>query len=161
MESFPAGSIYKDVTVSSNCSHHGWWAGQPWGNSRRKEYLIFPVLNTDSKYLSISRLQPLPTMSPEENLGCENLGFWPNIAETHISRMISMSLDTCIFPYTEKGIPSGALVRNLLPILETQETWVLFLRLVITWSRKWQPMPVFLPGKSLGQRILVGLKSMG
>ena len=100
-------------------------------------------------------------MSPEENLGCENLGFWPNIAETHISGMISMSLDTCIFPYTEKGIPSGALVRNLLPILETQETWVLFLRLVITWSRKWQPMPVFLPGKSLGQRILVGLKSMG
>ena len=25
MEFFPAGSIYKDVTVSSNCSLHGWW----------------------------------------------------------------------------------------------------------------------------------------
>ena len=134
MESFPAGSIYKDVTVSSNCSHHGWWAGQPWGNSRRKEYLISPVLNTDSKCLSISRLQPLPTMSPEENLECENSGFWPNIAEMHISGMISMSLDTCIFPYTEQGIPSGALVKNLLPMLETQEMWVLFLGPDITWS---------------------------
>ena len=26
----------------------------------------------------------------------------------------------------------------------------------IPWSRKWQPTPVFLPGKSLGQRSLVG-----
>jgi len=25
----------------------------------------------------------------------------------------------------------------------------------IPWSRKWQPTPVFLPGKSYGQRILV------
>ena len=24
------------------------------------------------------------------------------------------------------------------------------------WSRKWQPVPIFLPGKSLGQRILSG-----
>ena len=26
----------------------------------------------------------------------------------------------------------------------------------IPWSRKWQPTPVFLPGKSHGQRCLVG-----
>ena len=26
----------------------------------------------------------------------------------------------------------------------------------IPWRRKWQPLPVFLPGKSLGQRSLVG-----
>ena len=26
----------------------------------------------------------------------------------------------------------------------------------IPWSRKWQPTPVFLPGKSQGQRSLVG-----
>jgi len=30
----------------------------------------------------------------------------------------------------------------------------------ISWSRKWQPTPVFLSGKSHGQRIL-GLQSMG
>ena len=31
----------------------------------------------------------------------------------------------------------------------------------ISWSRKWQSTPVFLPGKSHGQRSLGGLQSMG
>ena len=31
----------------------------------------------------------------------------------------------------------------------------------IPWSRKWQPTPVFLPGKSHGQRSLVGYSSWG
>ena len=31
----------------------------------------------------------------------------------------------------------------------------------ITWNRKWQPTPVFLPGKSHGQREPGGLQSMG
>jgi len=34
----------------------------------------------------------------------------------------------------------------------TQETWVE----KILWRRKWQPTPVFLPGKSHGQRSLMG-----
>ena len=29
------------------------------------------------------------------------------------------------------------------------------------WRRKWQPTPVFLPGKSLGQRSLVGYRPWG
>ena len=29
------------------------------------------------------------------------------------------------------------------------------------WRRKWQPIPVFLPGKSQGQGSLEGLPSMG
>ena len=31
----------------------------------------------------------------------------------------------------------------------------------IPWSRKWQPTPVFLPGKSHGQRSLVGYSPWG
>ena len=31
----------------------------------------------------------------------------------------------------------------------------------IPWSRKWQPAPVFLPGKSHGQRNLVGYSLWG
>ena len=31
----------------------------------------------------------------------------------------------------------------------------------ILWSRKWQPAPVFLPGKSHGQRSLVGYSPWG
>ena len=31
----------------------------------------------------------------------------------------------------------------------------------IPWTRKWQPTPVFLPGKSHGQRSLVGYSPWG
>ena len=34
-------------------------------------------------------------------------------------------------------------------------------RLKIPWGRKWQPPPVFLPGKSHGQRSLVGYNPWG
>ena len=48
------------------------------------------------------------------------------------------------------------MVRICLPVQETLETrsdpWVE----KIPWRRKWQPTPVFLPGKSHGQRSLVG-----
>ena len=40
---------------------------------------------------------------------------------------------------------------------ETQESEVE----KIPWSRKWQPTPVFLPGKSHGQRSLVGYSPQG
>ena len=31
----------------------------------------------------------------------------------------------------------------------------------ILWRREWQPTPVFMPGKSLGKRILVGYSPWG
>ena len=42
-----------------------------------------------------------------------------------------------------------------------QETWVQFLDQEDPWRRKWQPTPVFLPGKSHGQRSLVGCSPWG
>ena len=41
--------------------------------------------------------------------------------------------------------------------LAMQETWVE----KIPWRRKWQPTPVFLPGKFHGQRSLVGYSPWG
>ena len=53
-----------------------------------------------------------------------------------------------------KGFPGGSVVRNL-PIIK--ETWVWSLVMgKIPWRRKWQPTPVFLPGKFHGQKSLVG-----
>ena len=43
-----------------------------------------------------------------------------------------------------------------LPTEDAQETEIRSLRQKIPWSRKWQPTPVFLPGKSLGQKSLAG-----
>ena len=49
-----------------------------------------------------TRLQPLPVMSPEETQRCENAGYWPQMTKVRIKRMISASLDSCIFPYIER-----------------------------------------------------------
>ena len=51
-----------------------------------------------------------------------------------------------------KGFPVGA-------VWETQgfDSWVG----KILWSRKWQPVPVFLPGKFHGQRSLAGYSPWG
>ena len=54
------------------------------------------------------------------------------------------------------GCLGGAVVKNLLANAEDSgdglDPWVG----KIPWKRKWQPTPVFLPGKSHGQRILAG-----
>ena len=42
-----------------------------------------------------------------------------------------------------------------------QETWVQSLSGEDPWRRNWQPTPVFLPGKSHGQRNLVGSSPWG
>jgi len=50
------------------------------------------------------------------------------------------------------------IVKNL-PAM--RETWVRFLVRKIPWRRKWQTTPVFLPGKSHGQRSLVAYSPWG
>ena len=35
-------------------------------------------------------------------LGCENTGYWPQLAELYVKGMTSGSPDLCIFPYREK-----------------------------------------------------------
>ena len=44
---------------------------------------------------------------------------------------------------------------------EPQEAWVQSLGPEDPWRRKWQPMPVFLPGEFHGQRSLVGYSPQG
>ena len=52
-----------------------------------------------------------------------------------------------------EGFPGGSIVQNLPAVQETQ---VVFLGQEDPWKRKWQHAEVFLPGKSHGQRGLVG-----
>ena len=50
-----------------------------------------------------------------------------------------------------QGFPGNSVVKNLPAIWETK---VQSLVRKIPWRRKWQPTPVFFPGKSHGQRKL-------
>ena len=56
----------------------------------------------------------------------------------------------------ERGFPGGSVVKNS-PVKQEHrfDPWVG----KIPWRRKWQATPVFLPGKSHGERSLMG--SMG
>ena len=56
------------------------------------------------------------------------------------------------------GFPGGSMVKNP-PAM--QETWVQSLGQEDLWSRAQQPIPVFLPGESHGQRNLAGYSPWG
>ena len=53
---------------------------------------------------------------------------------------------------------SGSVVKNP-PAMQETQVWSLGRE--DTWPKKWQPTPVFLPGKSHGQRSLVGYSPWG
>ena len=90
---FPAISVNdKDVTDTSNHSHHEWWWA--WGEVRKEKYLPSSSHQTAAT----------PYHEPWGNSGCGNTGHWPQRAEGHIKRMISVSPDFCIFPYTERWL---------------------------------------------------------
>ena len=60
--------------------------------------------------------------------------------------------NTCIYLHTHThiwGFPSGAAVKSLPAIQETQETQVRSLGQEDPWRRKWPPAPVFLPENSM------------
>ena len=54
---------------------------------------------------------------------------------------------------SSKGFPGGSMVKKL---PGKQEMWFDPWVGKISWRRKWQPTPVFLPGKSQVQRSLAG-----
>ena len=53
-------------------------------------------------HLAAIRLQSLPMVSPEETQAVKT-GFWPQIVEGHIKEIISVSPDSCNFPYIESA----------------------------------------------------------
>ena len=59
-----------------------------------------------------------------------------------------------------KGLPDGSVVKNL--PANAGDTGGVYLWVgKIPWRRKWQPTPVFWPGKSHGQRSLEGYSPWG
>ena len=60
-----------------------------------------------------------------------------------------------------EGFPDGSAVKSPSVIQEMQETGFDPCVGAVPWRRKWQPTSVFLPGKSHGQRGLVGYSPRG
>ena len=91
------------------------------------------------KKWQICGAEPLNSGSPK--------GFMPPPKEAALQMQLTNILMGCL---------GGAVVKNLLANAEDSgdglDPWVG----KIPWKRKWQPTPVSLPGKSCGQRSLVG-----
>ena len=56
-----------------------------------------------------------------------------------------------------QGYVTSLVAQSVKHLSTMRETWVRSLG----WRRKWHPTPVFLPGKSHGQRSLVGYTPQG
>ena len=65
-------------------------------------------------------------------------------------------------PIPNMGFPGGASDKeSAYQCRRCRRLWFDFWVGKIFWSRKWQPTPVFLPGKSHGQRSLAGNSPWG
>ena len=76
-----------------------WWASiygvaQSWTRLRR--------LSSSSSSSSSHQTAATAQNEPWRNSECENAGYWPQMTKVRIKRMISASLDSCIFPYIER-----------------------------------------------------------
>ena len=79
------------------------------------------------------------------------------------SIMIKESEIACLFSFFFSfwGFPGGTVVKNTPAKAGNTKDESSSLGQKIPWSRKWQPTPVFLPGKSHGQRCLLGYSPWG
>ena len=68
---------------------------------------------------------------------------------------------TCLGPASLSGKSTSLVAQMVKRLPPMRETWVQSLGWEDLRRRKWQPTPVFLPGKSCGQRSLVGNSPWG
>ena len=113
---------------------------------------------------------PRPWDSPGKNtgVGCH---FLPQCMEVKSEREVAQSCPTlsdpvdCSLPgssihgiFQARVLEWGAIAFSSLQCRRPQfDSWVR----KISWRKKWQPTPVFLPGESHGQRSLVGYSPWG
>ena len=92
----------------SLCPQYWQADSSPLQNLRSPRNVIFPAKFRKEKkkktcYLASLQTAVTPLDKPWDNSGCENTTYWPQVGELHIKGMILVSLDSCIFPDTEKS----------------------------------------------------------
>ena len=93
-----------------------------------------------------------------------NSGIWNSCQPAKLTVFLANFCSTFMgsFKFTLSFIPMGSLVTQMVKNLPAmQETQLWSLGQEDPWRRKWQPAPIFLPGKSHGQRSLAGYSPWG
>ena len=103
-------------------------------------YTVAASLETNPRWADAGVMYLTPTL------------YWKNVQCVRFENCMDVSKNTSLVAHgRESSCNAGDYKRPLF------DSWVG----TITWRRKWQPTPVFLPGESHGQRSLVGCSSWG
>ena len=108
--------------------------------------------------------QTRPNLKPEFTGQCQHMDTTPlrptpgDLPLGHVPRITANSEYVECYTATE-GFPGGSMVKN--PPASAGDVGSIPGSNKITWRRKWQRTPVFLPGKFYGQRSLVGCSPWG
>ena len=126
-----------DVIVTSNCSLHGWWAGEPGGNSGRKEYL--PSSSHQTAALRKLRMWKHRTLAPDSRGADQGNDFSePRLLHIFIHRKELNSLIWC----------------SLFSVIHKKYFWCLdYLPFVAIFCIMWPPLHIL-------WTILLGLLEM-
>ena len=90
--------------------------------------------------------------------GCADLASLNSLPDPLLQFLFPVPFLRWFIEFCIEGFLGGLVVKNL-PVV--QDTWVQSLVEEIPWRREWLPTPVFLSGKSHGQRSLAGYSPRG
>ena len=99
-------------------------------------------------------------LCPKPCLGSKLIATTEELNTHHIAVILCSGWgcrNLCLWVTILLGFPGGSVVKNLTCRRPRFNPWVE----KIPWRKKWQPTPVFLPGKFHGQRSLVGYRPQG
>ena len=166
----PPPSVYK--TSCPTGSQGGWWGVSLWTDvchpppqlpaSEIKQTFLSTNLACLLAFWAASSQTPHLLVTPQDVPGSSFTSLLQPWSQPFPHRALvpfmgewySQILDTRYCPWLPGLLAS--LVAQMVKNLPMQETWVLSLGHKIFWKRNWQPTPVFLPGKSPGQRSRAG-----
>ena len=144
-----------------------------WGSPRRQRLdLSLPPSFHPSRVSPFLFLSPFPLSPPAPSQCfsiCDNnaMSFKELLQQVTLKIVFAFSIHffpiTMFFSWYVSGFPTGSAVKNP-PANAGDMAGAVGLTPVsgrFPWRRKWQPTPVFLPGKSHGQRSLVGYSPWG
>ena len=107
-------------------------------------------------YLNEVKLKRGGRKETEEHLKWTRESKWSLMS---VGLRLVLIFNVCIL--IRRDFPGGSVVKNLPEIQEQQEAWFILWVGKIPWRRAWQPILVFLPGESHGQRSLAGYSPCG
>ena len=120
---------------------------------------VFPVLNLPPSSLSISSLWVIAVHQPQASSIVHRNLDWQLVS--YMILHVSMPFSQIILPSPSPTESKRLFYTSVSLLLSRIQGYCYHLFTFMHWRRKWQPIPVFLPGESQGWGSLVGCHLWG